>query len=289
MSAPLDSGRAVRRVLWLILGANWLVAAAKFGWGLWSQSASMTADGVHSFIDGSGNIIGIVALKFALRPADEGHPYGHQKFETLASLAIGGLIGVTVLELGRMAIDAIVNDVHPTVTTESFVVMLLTLAINFGVTRYEAAQGRKLNSALLLADSAHTMSDVYVSVSVLVSLVLTRAGWVRADGFVALGVLLLVAWTGWGIIKQAVGVLADSARIDPAVVREVLSTLPLVKGSRDIRSRGLEGAVQVDLVVFVPPELPVREAHAVADEIEARLRARFPQVHEVLVHVEPSA
>lgn len=281
--------RAVRRVLWLILGANWLVAGLKLGYGLVADSASMTADGLHSFIDGASNIIGLVALKFAAQPADDEHPYGHQKFETLASLAIGVMIGVGVLELGRMAFDSLLHDHHPAVGVESFVVMVGTLVLNVAVTRYESAQGRKLKSALLTADASHTMSDVWVTLAVLVSLVLAKFGWGRADGFVALGVLVVVAYTGWQIIRQAVGILADSVRVDPARVREVLDGIPGVKGSRAVRSRGLEGHVAVDLVIFVDPTLELQAAHVIADEVEARVKAALPEVHEVLVHVEPSS
>lgn len=289
MNAPDDTrSRAIRRVLWLILGANWLVAACKLGWGLFSNSTSMTADGVHSFIDGSSNIIGIVALRYAAQPPDEEHPYGHQKFETLASLAIGAMIGVAVLELGKMAVNSLLNDQHATVSIESFAVMLGTLAVNLGVTRYESAQGRKWNSPLLLADASHTMSDVWVTSAVLASLVLTKLGWGRADGVIALGVLGVVAHTGFGIIKQAVGVLADASRVDPVKVREVLHTLDGVQGVRAIRSRGLEGSVLIDLVVYVEPSMPLSEAHRVADAVETKLHETFPEIREVLVHVEPS-
>ena len=160
--------------------------------------------------------------------------------------------------------------------------------MNLGVTRYESAQGRKWKSPLLLADAAHTMSDVWVTSAVLASLVLTKLGWGRADGLIALGVLGLVAYTGFRIIKQAVGVLADSARVDPVKVREVLHTIDGVRGARAIRSRGLEGAVLVDLVVFVEPSMKLSDAHRIADEVEKKLHAAFPELREVLVHVEPS-
>lgn len=276
-------------MLWLILGANWLVAGLKLAYGLIAGSASMTADGLHSFIDGASNIIGLVALRYAAAPADDGHPYGHQKFETLASLAIGVMIGIGVLELGRMAFGALVNDQHPNVGIESFVVMVGTLVVNLGVTRYESAQGKKLKSALLTADASHTMSDVWVTLAVLASLVFAKFGWGRADGVVALGVLVLVAHTGWQIIRQAVGILADSVRVDPIKVREVLATIPGVAGSRAIRSRGLEGNVSIDLVIFVEPTLQLHDAHVIADAVETKLMQTFPEVQEVLVHVEPAA
>ncbi len=288
MSAAAARSRAIRKVLWAILAANWAVASLKLGIGLTTHSAAVTADGLHSFIDGGSNIIGLVAMHFAGQPADAEHPYGHQKFEALASLAIGGMIGMGVLELGRMAFNAIVNDVHPEVGPLSIGVMVVTLVINLVVTRVEAAQGKKLKSALLLADASHTMSDVYVTLAVIASLLLGWWGVGRADGVVALLVLGFVAYTGWQIIRQAVGILADSARVDPVKVRELLATVPGVQSARAIRSRGLEGNVHVDLVIHVDPTLELRAAHQVADAVEAKISDAFPEVVEVLVHVEPA-
>lgn len=284
-----ERNRAVRRVLWAILGANWLVAGAKLVFGLAIGSTAMTADGLHSFIDGGSNVIGLVAMHFASQPADREHPYGHQKFEALAALAIGVMIGVGVLELGRMAWNAIVHASHPTVGPQAFVVMIATLGTNLVVTRVERSWGEKLGSALLLADAKHTLSDVFVTLAVLASLGLSSLGVARADGVVALGVLVFVAWTGWTIIRQAVGILADSARIDPQRVREVCERLPEVLAVHDVRSRGMEGSVYVDLKIDVDPSSSAERAHQVSDAVEDALVHAFPEIVDVVVHVEPRA
>lgn len=287
-AAHAERNRAVRQVLWAILVANWAVAGLKLGIGIVAHSAAVTADGLHSLIDGGSNVIGLVAMHFAGQPADDEHPYGHHKFEALASLAIGVMIGMGVLELGRMAFNAIVHDVHPDVGPISIVVMVTTLVVNLFVTRIEAAQGKKLKSALLLADASHTLSDVFVTLAVIASLLLTWAGVGRADGVVALLVLVFVAYTGWKIIRQSVGILADSARVDPARVRELLKEVPQVRGAHAIRSRGLEGSVYVDLVIHVDPTLDLLTAHQVADAVEVRITEAFPEVVDVVVHVEPT-
>ncbi len=286
--AQTQRNRAIRKVLWLILFANWAVAGLKLSLGLFTDSAAMTADGLHSFIDGGSNIIGLVAMYYAAQPADDEHPYGHHKFEALASLGIGVMIGIGAIELGRMAFSAIIDDVHPSVGPASIAAMVGTLVVNLVVTRVEAAHGKKLNSALLLADAAHTMSDVYVSLAVIISLALAWAGLHRVDGIVALLVLVFVCHTGWKIIRQSVGILADSARVDPAKVRELLKEVPQVVAASAIRSRGLEGSVYVDLIIHVDPSLDLKTAHHVADAVEVRLTRAFPDVVDVVVHVEPA-
>lgn len=285
----LQRSRSIRNVLWAILVANWVVAGGKLVLGLATGSAAMTADGLHSFIDGANNVIGLVAMHFASQPADIDHPYGHQKFEALAALAIGAMIGVGVIELGRSAFNAIAHNVTPVVSTESIAVMVGTLIINGVVTRIERGYGQRLESTLLMADAQHTLSDVYVTVSVIFSLILSRLGVGRADGAVALGVLVFVAWTGWQIVKQAVGILADSARLAPDEVIRICAGIPDVRAVREIRSRGLEGAVYVDLKLDVDAQLSLERAHLASDAVELAISRSFPQVVDVVVHVEPHA
>lgn len=271
-----------------ILAANWAVAIAKLGFGLLNQSASVTADGLHSFIDGSSNIIGLVAMTAAARPADADHPYGHGKFEAIAALGIGAMIGIGMLELGRMALDSLLHDRHPTVTPLTGGVMGFTLVVNLIVTRVERAYGEKLKSTLLLADANHTLSDVFVTLAVLLSLLLVWLGYPRADGVVALLVMVFVAWVAYGIVRQAVSILSDTARLDPMKVSQLTMGVPGVRSCRAVRSRGMDDSVYVDLKIEVDPLLSTAQAHEVADQVEQQLHTAFPQVVDVVVHVEPA-
>jgi cation diffusion facilitator family transporter len=288
VDARAERNRKVRRVLAGILVANWAVACAKLVFGLLNQSASVTADGLHSFIDGSSNILGLVAMTAAARPADEDHPYGHGKFEAIASLGIGAMIGIGMLELGRMALDSLMHDKHPQVTPIMAGVMAATLVVNLAVTRVERYFGQQLKSTLLLADAQHTLSDVFVTLAVLVSLGLVWLGYPRADGVVALLVMVFVAYVAYGIVRQAVGILSDTVRLDAAQVGQLTMGVPGVLSCRDVRSRGMEDSVYVDLKIEVDPQLTTAQAHEVADQVEQRLQASFPQVVDVVVHVEPA-
>lgn len=287
-SAALQQrSQRIRFVLLAILVANWVVAGAKLLFGFLSQSAAVTADGLHSFIDGGSNVLGLVAMGVASRPADEDHPYGHGKFEALASLGIGAMIGIGMLELGRMALDSLLYERHAQVTPAMAVVMVLTLCVNLAVTRVERHYGRKYQSGLLLADASHTLSDVYVTLAVLASLGLVALGYPKADGIIALGVMLFVAWVAYGIVRQAVGILSDTARLDPAQVAQHTVGVAGVRSCRDVRSRGMEESVYVDLKIEVDPNLTTAQAHEVADLVERTLHAAYPQVVDVVVHVEP--
>ena len=182
MTAQPDRYRSIRNVLWAVLALNLSVALAKLVYGIVSHSAAMEADGFHSLFDGASNVIGLVGMWLASRPADAEHPYGHAKFETFAAALIGIMLAFAGYTVGKGAIDSLLGRGLPTeVTTLSFVIMLGTLAVNILVTTWERRAGRRLGSEVLIADAGHTLSDVMVSVGVIISLVIVRLGWEQAD------------------------------------------------------------------------------------------------------------
>jgi Co/Zn/Cd efflux system component len=194
--------RSIRRVLWVVLALNLAVAVAKLFYGIVSHSVAMQADGIHSFFDGTSNVVALVGLWVTQRPADESHPYGHGKFETFAAAAIGVMLVVAGYTVGRGAIDHLSGQSAPTVVgAASFVVMFGTLAVNIVVTTWENRAGRRLRSEVLVADSRHTLSDVAASIGVIVSLVAVKLGWEQADGVVALLVAVVIFRTAIGVIR----------------------------------------------------------------------------------------
>ena len=203
-----DRMRSIRRVLWVILFLNLGVAAAKYLYGAATGSAAMQADGIHSVFDSAGNVIGLIGIALASRPADESHPYGHAKFETYASLAIGILLLLAAFEVGSSAVVKLVSRNYTAdVTPFSFVVMIVTLCVNLGVTFYERRRGKELKSEVLAADASHTLSDALVSVGVIVGLVFVALGFPAADPIVALIVTVAILATAYDVFKHALATL----------------------------------------------------------------------------------
>ena len=278
----------VHRVLWIVLLLNLLVALAKFFYGLATNSHAMQADGIHSVFDSMGNVVGLVGITLALRPADEGHPYGHFKFETYASMLIGVLLIIAAFEVGSSAISALVSGDHnASVTVASYVVMVGTLCINIGVTTYERRAGKRLNSDILLADASHTLSDAMVSIGVIIGLVLIQLGFAIADSVMALLVMLAVLYTALDVFRSAFQTLSDKARIPEKEVRKVVEGIAGVRNAHRIRTRGTQGDVYADLHVLVDPNMTVAASHELADRIESEIAHEFPQVKDILVHIEP--
>ena len=215
--------RRIRRVLWTVLFLNLTVAAAKLAWGAYSGSIAMQADGFHSLFDGASNVVGLVGMYLAARPADRDHPYGHSKYETYASAAIGAMLVFAAYNIGSSAIRELVGGVDPPrVDSVSFAIMLVTIAVNFTVTVWERRVGRRLNSEILLADASHTASDIWVSLGVIASLVAVRLGYPVVDPLIALLVAAVIAYTAWQVFRQAGSTLSDTARIPSAEIAGVV-------------------------------------------------------------------
>jgi cation diffusion facilitator family transporter len=275
-------------VLWATLLLNLVVSGLKILVGTLSGSLSMVADGYHSLMDGSNNVVGLVVASFAYAPPDAGHPYGHRKFETSATLLISlALLGVAY-RVVEGALARVNSPAVPDVGATNWIVMLGTLVVNLFVTQYESREGRRLGSSYLVADAAHTRSDVYVTLGVVASFAGAKAGLPWFDPVVAIGIAVFIAVLGVRILVGAFHTLTDRAVIPSDTLAPTVLSVPGVRSVREIRTRGGRDAVYVDLVVHVDGDLSLRAAHDVADSIEHALQRGHPEIVDVVVHLEPA-
>ena len=282
------SSQGVRRVLWMTLGLNLAVSAAKIIVGKLSGSVSMVADGYHSLMDGTNNVVGLVITTFAYAPPDEGHPYGHRKFETAGTLAIGVLLLTVAYAVVEQALSKTSATEVPLIGAANWLVMIGTLVVNLFVARYESRRGRELGSPYLVADSAHTRSDIYVTLGVLASFAGAKAGLPWVDGAVAVGIGVFIALMGVQILVGSFNELTDRAVLSAHDLGALVREVPGVRACRDIRTRGGAGAVYVDLIVHVDGQTSLAAAHEVADAIEDALKRAHPEIVDVVVHLEPA-
>ncbi len=276
----------VRRVLQGVLVCNLIVGVAKLIVGWATGMISMVADGFHSITDSASNVVGLVGIAVGTRPPDSDHPYGHRKFETLATLAIGGLLAITALEVLRSLWQRLREGGTPEATRLGFAVVLVTLAINLVVTLYERRRGVSLGSDLLLADAAHTRSDVLTSLAVLASLIATRLGYPQLDVVAALVITGFIGWAAYSILRESGVLLADTAVVPASRIADVALAVEGVESVHKIRSRGRPETGHADLHVQVRGDLRIDEAHAIGHRVAAALRSELG-FRDVLVHVEP--
>ena len=277
----------IASVLWRILWLNLAVAIAKLLYGWRSGAIAMTADGIHSLLDASSNVIGLVGLAVARRPPDANHPYGHRKYETFAALGVAVMLFAGCQQVIGAAIARFRQPEPPVITAMGFVVIGLTLAINVFVVWVERREGRRLGSELLASDAAHTASDVAASLLVLGSFLAARAGVAWADVAVALVSVVLIAFAGIRILLGTLSTLADERRIPPQEVEAAALEEPGVLEAHNVRSRGPDDDIHLDLHILVDPRTPLFEAHARGHRVEERLRNEWPGLTDVVVHVEP--
>ena len=282
-------GDRVQRVFVIVLILNVAVAIVKAVFGVMAGSVSMVADALHSGFDSFSNVVGIVAMHLAGKPPDPEHPYGHGKIETLGTLVIGAMLLLTAAGILLEGYGRLITPVTPEITPITVGVMVGTLITNIIVSTYERRKGEEYQSQILIADSLHTRSDVFVSTAVLGGFLAIRLGYPAADPIIALGIGLLIARMGIGILYGAAEVLIDSMNLpcDPALVRAVVMDTPGVAGYHDFRCRGKPGEIFADIHVTVDPALSIARAHAISEEVERRLKETVPGLAEVVVHIEP--
>ncbi len=287
---PLSAARraqGITRVLVQVLGLNLLVASAKIGYGLWSGAVSIFSDGLHSLTDSASNVVALIGTRVARRPADDSHPYGHRKFETLAAAGILVFLTLVLIELVQQAIGRLGHPTGPEITPISFVVMLGTLGINIGVARYEMAAGRRLQSEVLRADAHHTRSDVFTSIAVIGALAGVWLGYPLLDPLAALVVAVFIGRAAWQIARETSGVLADQMVLDAVAIERVVQSVPGVLGCHEIRTRGSADHAFLDLHVWFAADSRLDEAHRLSHEVKDRLQREFPQLVDVVIHLEP--
>jgi cation diffusion facilitator family transporter len=277
----------VTRVLNRVLVLNLLVAVAKIALGYYTGSVSILSDGFHSLTDSASNVVALVGVSVARRPPDANHPYGHRKYETMASLGILVFLVVVLVEVLSAAADRLVNGGTPRVFPEGIALMTATLIVNLFVVSYELREGRRLNSEVLRADAKHTRSDVLTTGAVLGALLGVWWGYPLLDPMAALLVAGFIGHACWSIAQEASRILSDEIVIAEREVREVVQSVLGVIGCEKIRTRGAADYAFLDLHLWLDGNMPLKEAHATSHVVKDRLMNKFPQLADVVIHIEP--
>jgi len=286
-SQLVDRSRAVSSVLYRVLFLNLIVAAAKIALGLSTGAVSVLSDGYHSLTDTASNVVGVIGVRVAGAPPDDDHPYGHRKFETMASLGIMVFLLLVMREVLSAAWERLHTGGEPAIGTLTFIVMGGTFLVNLGVVFYERRAGRRLQSEVLLADSSHTLSDLMTSATVIAALIGVKFGYAWLDPVAALVVAVFIAHACWEIFNSTTGILADRFVIPEEQILEVVRSVPEVIGSHHVRTRGSADFVSLDLHIWMDANMSLDKAHSLSHVVKDRLMARFPQIKDAIIHIEP--
>ena len=288
-SELIERRNSIQLVLYITLGLNLVVLETKFCLGLATGSLSLVADALHSFTDSASNVVGLLAMSLANPKPDWDHPYGHSKFESLGALAIAGFLIVTCVEILRSAVERIFitkGTDSLKVDNLDLILMVGVLIINIGVAIYERNRGKALNSTLLLADARHTLSDVWVTVAILIGLLGVKQGWFWLDTALTFVVAGFIVHSAWEVLKENIPSLTDRVAIPAKDILEVTMGVFGVLNCHSITSRGKLGhEIFIEMHMVVAPQ-DIKTAHAITEEVERKLREKYGSVH-VNIHLEP--
>ncbi len=280
--------KRVQQILIIILIANIVVAISKLIIGLIIKSASISADGLHSLTDGSSNIVGLIGIQFASKPKDNDHPYGHYKFETLSGLFIAAMLFMIGVKVILGAIYRFKNPVELNISIDSLIILIFTLCINIVVSITEYKKGIELNSQILISDSMHTRSDIFVSLGVLITLIGIKLGLPSViDPITSLVVSMFILHASYEVYKENVGVLVDKSVVDTEEIKNIVLSIEQVKDVHKIRSRGSKNDIHIDLHILVDPNLSVKKSHELVHYIEEIIKEKVNKNAQVIAHIEP--
>jgi cation diffusion facilitator family transporter len=283
-----DRYSAVAKVLLRVLILNLVVAFAKIAFGYATGAISILSDGFHSLTDAASNVVGMIGIRAAGQPPDRDHPYGHRKYETVAAAGVTAFLFLVVVEVLRNAFNHLSGRSHPLdISIASFAVMAVTVVINLVVVAYESREAARLSSEILLADAMQTRGDVWSSLTVIAALIGARFGVPILDPLAALVVAGFIGHAGYQIARATTGILSDRIVISDADLEAVVMSVPGVLGCHHIRTRGAADHVFLDLHIWMPPDMRLTDAHDLSHVVKDRLTARYPQIADAVIHIEP--
>jgi len=287
----LSTEGIVRRVTWLGLYVNMVLAAIKFAAGIFGRSQALVADAIHTLTDLTTDIAVIAGSHYWSRPPDENHPYGHRRLETLVTVFIGVVLIAAGIGIGWKAVSTL-HERHATPPGWIAVfAAVVSIVCKESIYRWTAATGRRVKSTALAANAWHHRTDALSSVPVLIAVAGARIfpGWSFLDHVGAAVVSIFILHASIKIIWPGLSELIDVGA--PTEIRKRIRDIALkneeVLQVHDIRTRYISSSIQVDLHIVVEGLISVREGHGIADDVKARIIEAIPEVLDVVVHVDP--
>lgn len=275
-----------------IIGAlvNVFLCIIKIGFGILGQSAALIADGVHSLSDLASDLLVLIAVKMGAREADHEHPYGHRRFETLATTILGTALIVVAFGIAWDVYERILSPERLLIPQQSALgIAAISILANEWLFQYTKRVALITRSKLLLANAWHHRSDAISSVVVLIGVAGSLLGYIWADAFAAVLVALMVAKIGFNLVMDSVKELVDTG-LSQELVEEIRAEISAIAGVKDIhllRTRQMGEDALVDAHIVVGSRITVSEGHMIGDVVRDVLINKFEDVQEVLVHIDP--
>lgn len=270
------------------IAVNLLLFLGKITVGILSGSVSIAADALNNLSDASGSVLTLVGFRLASKPADAHHPFGHARFEYLSALAVSVMTLVIGLELGKAAVEKILNPTPVSLSVLTGVVLVVSVGAKLGLYFLNRIMGQRIRSGTLLAAAADSRNDCITTVAVLAAALIEHTGGVRVDGIIGLGVAAFILRSGWGMAKQTISPLLGES-VDPVLRTKIVDYVqahPKVLGYHDLMVHDYgPGRQYASLHVEMDSREEPLFCHEIIDELE-RECLRSHGIH-LVIHYDP--
>ncbi|WP_334127797.1 cation diffusion facilitator family transporter [Sneathiella sp.] len=287
---PLEeNGRLMRRASYASVGVALLLILLKLGAYLATNSVAMLSTLVDSALDLVASLVNLFAIRHALTPADREHRFGHGKAEALAGLFQSAIIVGSSAFLLFQAGERLLHPEPIMAETIGLVVMVLSIVFTLALVAYQRHVIRRTTSVAISADSLHYVGDLLINGGVIAALILgTQLGWIYADGFIAIGIALVLAYSAWQIIRAALSELMDEelGEEEREQIKDIALAEPGVIGIHDLRTRRSGQQIFMQMHLDINADITLLAAHNISDAVEIRLMHAFPEA-EVIIHKDP--
>ncbi len=268
--------------------AGFTLTLFKFIVGILTASLGILSEALHSLLDLVAAIITYVSVSLSDKPADSDHNYGHGKIENLSAFLESILLFVTSGWIIYEAVSRIVtNNFHVEVTVWSYIVVIVSMVIDFSRSRQLFKVAKQQNSQALEADAIHFSTDILSSACVLMGLIFANFGYNKADAIAAICVALIIFYISYGMCKKAIDVLLDKVPTGVTeIVENKLKSNKNIRYYHDLKIRTSGAYTFIDVNVHLQPDLNLKDIHSLCDDIDAQIKKVVPNC-EVTVHAEP--
>ena len=270
---------------------NVILAAFKLFAGIFGKSGAMVSDAVHSLSDVFATLIAFIGVRLSKQEEDAEHPYGHERLECVASLALGLILAGTGAGIGYAGIrKLLLGEVLEVPTMLPLAAAVVSIVVKEAMFRYTMHYARKLDSAAFKADAWHHRSDALSSIGSFIGIVMARLGLPFMDPVAGLVICILILKVAFDIIRDALAKMLDTSggRDLEQKLRAFIEEQPGVEHIDLLQTRQFGNRIYVDLELAVKRDISLIDAHNIAEAVHSRLEYNFPNIKHVMIHVNPA-
>ena len=287
-----DFEKIANRVSFITIVGNVLLSVIKLLAGIIAHSNAMISDAIHSASDVFSTIIVIIGIKLSARKPDKEHPYGHERMECVAAIVLSIVLFITGLGIGSTAVKNIASGSYNTLQIPGILALaaaILSIVCKEGMYWYTRYNAKKIDSSALMADAWHHRSDAFSSIGALVGIAGARLGFPILDPIASVAICVLIVKASVDIFRDAIDKMVDHS-CDEATeesMREVIMGVKGVKGIDLLQTRLFGSKMYVDIEISADGEIPLNEAHDIAENVHHSIEKNFKNVKHCMVHVNP--